>query len=392
MTDHYWALPDGISEALPDTAEALEHLRRELLDLFATWGYRLIMPPLVEFLESLRTGHGSELDLHTFKVVDPLSGRMMGIRADMTPQAVRIDAHKLPTAAPNRLCYIGSVLRTRSSHHNGSRAPIQLGAELFGHAGLDSDFEIIALGLAVLTHCRVPTLTLDIGHIGIFRALCNLAHLDADQTRTVQDILLRKSLPEVDAWLAASHLPSTVQDYFYHLPRLHGDIGILDTAQQVFATAPDSIHTALTHLQELVTRLQDHCPACTLHLDLGELSGYDYHSGIVFAAYTPGHGKAILNGGRYDGLGAAFGRARPATGFSSNLRTLASFVLSQHAPASRPRIFAPAVQDAALEERIRALRGAGQCVVRGLAGQDFTAADLGCEQQLVQRDGQWVVE
>ncbi|WGZ92584.1 MAG: ATP phosphoribosyltransferase regulatory subunit [Candidatus Thiothrix putei] len=389
-THHYWALPDGISEALPDEAEALEQLRRNLLDLYATWGYRLVMPPLVEFMESLRTGHGTHLDVQTFKLTDQLSGRMMGVRADMTPQIARIDAHKLQTEQPNRLCYMGTVLRTRS-FHDGSRSPLQVGAELFGHAGLDSDFEVISLLLETLTHCQIPDLLLDIGHVGIFRSLARAAGLDTAQERHFYDMLVRKSLPEIDAWLATTNLPADISTCLQQLPRLNGAVEILDQAAALFANAPSDVQDALTYLRTLTTRVAAHFPACNIHVDLAELSGYDYHTGIVYGVYTSGMGREVARGGRYDGIGEAFGRTRPATGFSTDLRTLATFALPQQQRAGNASIFAPAVQDASLEQLIRTLRSQQQRVIRALDGQTHNAAALGCSQQIIQQDGHWNV-
>lgn len=389
--DQYWALPDGISEALPDEAEALEQLRRRLLDLFATWGYRLVMPPMVEFMESLSIGHGSNLDVQTFKLTDQLSGRMMGLRADMTPQVARIDAHKLQTDLPNRLCYIGSVLRTRSFHRDGSRSPLQVGAELFGHAGQDSDFEVISLLLETLNQCHVPDLVLDIGHVGIFRTLAREAGMNAQQESEFYDMLVRKSLPEMDAWLATADLPTGMADYLYQLPRLSGAPEVLEQAASVFAHAHPDIRAALAHLQTLVTRISASFPNCNIHVDLAELSGYDYHTGIVYGIYTPGMGREIARGGRYDGIGEAFGRKRPATGFSTDLRTLATFALKQSQPAGQASIFAPADQDTGLDALIRELRSQGNTVIRALDGQTDTPAALGCNQQITRQNGQWVV-
>jgi ATP phosphoribosyltransferase regulatory subunit len=387
-THHYWALPDGISEALPDEAEALEQLRRSLLDLYATWGYRLVMPPLVEFMESLRTGHGTHLDVQTFKLTDQLSGRMMGVRADMTPQIARIDAHKLQTEHPNRLCYMGSVLRTRSIH-DGSRSPLQVGAELFGHAGLDSDVEVISLLLETLAHCQVPQPLLDIGHVGIFRTLAREAGMSEQQENDFYDMLVRKSLPEIDAWLAQAKLPAEVSACLQQLPRLNGSVEVLDQATTLFANAHPEVREALAYLRTLTARITTHFPQCNIHVDLAELSGYDYHTGIVYGIYTPGMGREVARGGRYDGIGEAFGRTRPATGFSTDLRTLATFGLQQTAkPAA---IFAPATQDAALEQLIRELRGQQQRVIRALEGQAPDPAALGCTQQITQHDGQWRV-
>ena len=390
-TDQYWALPDGISEALPDEAERLEQLRRELLDLYATWGYRLVMPPLVEFMESLRTGHGTHLDVQTFKLTDQLSGRMMGVRADMTPQIARIDAHKLKTEQPNRLCYIGSVLRTRAFHRDSSRSPLQVGAELFGHAGLDSDYEVIALLLETLNHCHLPDITLDIGHVGIFRALARAAGMNAQQETAFYNMLERKSLPEIDAWLATANLPADLSACLQQLPRLSGASDVLLAAETLFANAPTEVRAALDYLRTLTARIAANFPQCRIHIDLAELSGYDYHTGIVYGIYTTGIGREIARGGRYDGIGEAFGRVRPATGFSTDLRTLAKFAMPYLQPAHNAAIFAPAEHDTTLEDCIRELRTQGKRVIRALSGQTDTPATLGCTQQITKRDGQWTV-
>ena len=392
QTDQYWALPDGISEALPDEAERLEQLRRELLDLYATWGYRMVMPPLVEFMESLRTGHGTHLDVQTFKLTDQLSGRMMGVRADMTPQIARIDAHKLKTEHPNRLCYIGSVLRTRAFHRDSSRSPLQVGAELFGHAGLDSDAEVISLLLETLQHSRVTDVVLDIGHVGIFRTLAREAQFTSQQERAFYNMLERKSLPEIETWLHNANLPLAMCEWLRRLPCLHGDASVLVQARDIYANAHPDIRAALDYLGTLVERINAQFPSCTLHIDLAELSGYDYHTGITYAVYVPGIGREIARGGRYDGIGEAFGRVRPATGFSTDLRALAKFAYRAAMPTTTPLIFAPAQQDQQLERQIRTLRQQGLHIIRGLTDSSATPQDLGCTQQLLQQhDGTWQV-
>ncbi|MEZ5478453.1 MAG: ATP phosphoribosyltransferase regulatory subunit [Thiolinea sp.] len=388
-SDQYWALPDGITEALPEEAARLEYLRREILDLYATWGYQLVMPPLVEFVQSLTTGVGSSLDVQTFRITDQYTGRMMGLRADMTPQIARIDAHKLQTEHPNRLCYIGSVLHTRALREGGSRSPLQVGAELFGHAGLDSDFEILSLLLATLEYCNVKQPTLDIGHVGIFRELASQAGFDHAQENTFFDMLERKSLPEIDAWLAASGLPEHLSRMLAVLPRLHGPIAILDEAKQALQQASPPVQEALDYLQALGERLQAAFPACNLHVDLTELSGYDYHTGIVYAVYSPDSGHEIARGGRYDGVGKWFGRARPATGFSTDLRLLSGSATP--AAAMPQRIFAPADHEAPLEQLIADLRRQGRCVVRQLQGTTQTARQADCNYQIIQDHGQWTV-
>lgn len=390
MTDQYWALPDGISEALPEESWRLEHLRRHLLDVYATWGYQMVMPPLVEYMQSLNTGIGSNLDLQTFKVTDQLTGRTLGIRADMTPQIARIDAHKLQTEHPNRLCYIGSVLRTQAFNEDGSRSPLQVGAELFGHAGEDSDFEVIALLLTTLKHCQVPEITLDIGHVDIFRSLAAQAGLSTQQEQTFFDMLERKSLPDIEAWLAIANLPALEAEMLRQLPRLYGKSDILEQAASLLSAANAEVKTALVYLSSLVTRIQQEFPDCRIHVDLTELSGYDYHTGIVYAVYAQGSGREIARGGRYDGIGKIFGRARPATGFSTDLKLLNRYWQAQ---APQPtKIFAPANTDPCLSSTIQQLRAQGHWIVRQLQGDTVkTPQDAGCGQQLIKHGNEWII-
>lgn len=389
-TDQYWALPDGISEALPEESWRLENLRRSLLDVYATWGYQMVMPPLVEYMQSLNTGIGSNLDLQTFKVTDQLTGRTMGIRADMTPQIARIDAHKLQTEHPNRLCYIGSVLRTRAFNEDGSRSPLQVGAELFGHAGEDSDFEVIALLLTTLKHCQVPDITLDIGHVDIFRSLAAQASLSLQQEQTFFDMLERKSLPDIENWLAAAKLPKAETEMLRQLPRLYGKPEILAYALEVLDHANQQVKEAIHYLNSLVKRIQQEFPDCRIHVDLTELSGYDYHTGIVYAVYAQGSGREIARGGRYDGIGKVFGRARPATGFSTDLRILTRYWQAQ--PQQPTKIFAPTDTDPCLSTMIQHLRSQGHWVIRQLQGDTVkTPQDAGCGQQLIKHGNEWII-
>lgn len=385
----YWALPDGIHEALPHDAMRLEQLRRELLDLYQSWGYQLVMPPLVEYLESLRIAQGSDLDLQTFKLTDQLNGRMMGVRADMTPQVARMDAHKLCANEVNRLCYIGTVLRTRSFHRDGSRAPLQVGAELFGHAGVDSDLEVLTLLLNTLIHCQVPNILLGIGHVGVFTGLVTQTQLSEAQQKEYLAILERKALPELDQWLNKLSCSTDHRAMLQALPRLYGGVEVLQDARTAFKTANKTVLEALDYLQSMVTTLQQDFPTCRIHIDLAELSGYSYHTGIVYAAYTPGTGREIARGGRYDGIGEAFGCARPATGFSTNLHELVRYLPSSTTPSSA--ILAPAQRDPALDRVIAELRAQGECVIRLLDGQTTTAHDLGLTRQLVFMSGQWIL-
>ena len=265
-----------------------------------------------------------------------------------------------------------------------------MGAELFGHAGLDSDVEIITLLLETLRRSSVPEPVLDLGHVGIFRALSQAAHFTPAQERAFYAMLERKSLPEIDQWLQQTQLPADIQTYLRQLPRLHGDASVLQTAREAFANADPIIQEHLNYLQTLVERITQTFPECRVHIDLAELSGYDYHTGIVYAVYLAGFGREIARGGRYDGIGEAFGRVRPATGFSTDLRTLARFAYTTIALPQNDVIFAPAVSDPTLEDYIRTLRNQGSCVVRELAGLEQTPHTLGCTHTLVQEaDGQW---
>ncbi|WP_038053547.1 ATP phosphoribosyltransferase regulatory subunit [Thioalkalivibrio sp. ALJ1] len=391
MTDiNRWLLPDGLEEALPDAARRLEALRRRVLDQFDTWGYDLVMPPLAEYLESLLTGAGHALDLQTFKLTDQMTGRMMGVRADLTPQVARIDAHRLRVEGTNRLCYVGSALRTRADEWSGSRSPLQAGAELFGHDGLDSDIEIIRLMLATLSVCGVEHTSLDLGHVGIYRALARDAGLDESQEQDFFDQLQRKSVPEIEDTLARwqdTGMDAAACARLRRLADLNGDATVLDTARKALEGAPTEVVTALDHLQAVVARLEASEPGLDLHLDLAELRGYAYHTGLVFAAFVPGSGQAIARGGRYNEIGRVFGRARAATGFSTDLRAFVRRENGQKGPA-RQTVAAPATGGADLEAAIADLRARGQRVVRELEGQNNESPT---DARLERRDGQWTV-
>jgi len=393
-----WLLPDGINESLPDEAEKLETLRRELVDLFATWGYRLVMPPLVEYLESLRAGMGTQLDLQTFKITDQLNGRMMGIRADITPQVARIDAHRLTkgdTDAPvNRLCYLGTVLRTRSEQQGGSRSPVQVGAELFGHAGIESDFEIISLMLHTLHSQKINRLVLDLGHVGITNGLADHIGLTPQQREQYFDMLARKSIPEIESWVVQQSFSETDSEMLRALPLLSGSAGIIATAKHSLRSAGKPVLDALDHVQGISDLLVSYCPTLECHIDLSEMRGYAYHTGILFSVYVKDNGCCIANGGRYDGIGEAFGNHRPAIGFSTDLRTLAQ--LSSNAreePAGNDAILAPYALDKSLDRLIDQLRSKGECVIRALDTKTkFTPGQLGCNRTLEKQGDDWVVK
>ncbi|OBS08808.1 ATP phosphoribosyltransferase regulatory subunit [Acidihalobacter prosperus] len=386
----YWLLPEGIEETLPPAAARLENVRRELLDLYRVWGYELVIPPLIEYLESLLTGAGRELDLETFKLTDQLNGRLMGVRADITPQVARIDAHRLRREGPTRLCYMARVLRTRPQGQGGTRSPLQVGAELYGHAGPDSDIEIIRLMLATLQVCGVGQIHLDLGHIDIFRCLIEAAGMDADAEAELFELLQRKAATEMAERLRAGGLNGLHRQRFLDLVGLNGGLEVLAEARSRYAGVDARIDAALDYLDQVADVIAREAPQVELCFDLGELRGYHYHSGLVYAAYVPGRGQELARGGRYDGIGKAFGRARPATGFSADLESLLE-VGAREEPSQTGRIYAPAQGDEALSRRIRQLRDEGRIVVRALSGQEDDASAMGCDQMLVRHGDQWLL-
>jgi ATP phosphoribosyltransferase regulatory subunit len=390
MNNERWLLPEGIEELLPPQAERLEKLRRALLDLFYSWGYELVMPPLVEYLDSLLTGTGNDLDIQTFKLTDQISGRLMGVRADITPQVARIDAHRLQgRQGPVRLCYEGTVLHTRGDGLGGSRSFAQIGAELYGYGGVDSDAEMLSLMLETLTVAGIDQVYVDLGHVGIFRALTAAAGLNGEQEGVLFDALQRKAMPEVQALLAGLEMPAEARQALAELGWLNGDADILPKARQCLGKDA-AVQRALDELEQVAQRVSRHYPAVPLHFDLAELRGFHYHTGVVFAAYQSGQGKSIAQGGRYDDIGKVFGRARPATGFSADLRSL--IALGGAGQSVSGGIFAPADDDPALWGKIRELRAAGERVVCQLPGQEGGAAAAGCKRKLLSQDGNWVVQ
>jgi ATP phosphoribosyltransferase regulatory subunit len=393
MRNERWLLPEGIDELLPEEARRLEALRRDLLDLHAGWGYELVITPFIEYLDSLLTGTGRDLELQTFKLTDQLSGRMLGVRADITPQAARIDAHQLRREEPTRLCYLGSVLRTRGEGLAESRSPLQLGAELYGHAGVDSDVEVLCLMMATLRVAGIDDVYLDLGHVGIFRGLARDAGLDPEREAAVFAALQRKAEPEVVALVETWGLPAPAGRRLIALTGLNGDDEVVARARAELAGAPADVLAAVDDVEAVAGALRRCLPGVPLHYDLAELRGYGFHSGVVFAAFVPGEGQEVARGGRYDHIGEVFGRARPATGFSADLKTMLR-VGRFKAPAAARRVFAPgpAEADAALERVIDELRANGWTVLRELPGQTGDAAAMGCGHCLRRRAGGWVVE
>ena len=377
-----WLLPEYIADALPQEAMQIERLRRKVLDLFRVHGYELVMPPLLEYLESLLTGSGSDLKLRTFKLVDQLSGRTLGVRADMTPQVARIDAHLLNRQGVTRLCYCDSVLHTLPASQAASREPIQLGAELYGYSGIEADLEAIRLLADVLTTAGTPASRIDIGHVGVFRALVQVAELEPELEARILQLLQVKDVPGLRECCA--DIAEPYRSAFLRLPELFGGTDFLDKAAGELPSIP-AIKAALESLQALRKAM----PELPLSFDLADLRGYHYHNGVVFAAYYPGFPSAIARGGRYDGVGKDFGRARPATGFSMDLREIAR--LATIAEPSRAILSSYSAADPALATVVKELRQQGEVVVELLPGETLNEGPV-CNRQLVNCNGQWVIQ
>lgn len=378
-----WLLPDGVEEILPKKAWQIDAFRRKALDLFYSWGYELVIPPLIEHQESLLIAMGSDIDLQTFKLTDQLSGRTLAIRADITPQTARIDAHSYQQQGPARFCYIGTVVRTKPKTQLSSRLPIELGAELYGDASLESDKEVIQLMLESIALAGAGKAHLDLGHIGIYRGLVEAAGLDYDVIELLSDAMERKAASEVKQIVAAHVSDPTLGKLIFALVELNGDINILEKANTLMQNAPESVKQALRQLEELAQWISEHFSDTPLFIDFAELRSYQYHTGLVFAAYINGVGHAVANGGRFDGIGKAFGRARPATGFTVNVNSL----LRQMACLQLPSlILAPNDNSPALAEKIQELRSQGQRVVKSLP---HTERPKNCQFQLELQEGQW---
>lgn len=375
-----WLLPEYVEDILPAEALGIERLRARLLEVFRVHGYQLVIPPLLEYTDSLLTGTGHDLDLRTFKLVDQLSGRMMGVRADMTPQVARIDAHLLNREGVTRLCYCGTVLHTRPRGLHATREPMQMGAEIYGHASIESDIEIQQLLLAALAACGLEGARVDISHVGVFRAIAQHAGLDEGLESQLLAAVRTKDRPQLRALSAA--LDERSRTAFMDLLELYGGPEVLARARACLPAYPE-VEAALRDIETLIEGV-GHAPG----IDLADLRGYHYHSGIVFAAYHGGLANAIALGGRYDEVGEAFGRARPATGFSLDLRQWVRLA----PPVKRNgAILAPYGSDAALQARISALRASGEIVIVELPGHEHTRAELGCDRQLVLKNGNWEI-
>lgn len=378
-----WLLPEYIEDVLPAEAARIETLRRSLLDLFKVHGYQYVIPPMLEYMESLITGVGHDLDLATFKVVDQLTGRLMGVRADMTPQAARIDAHLLNHQGITRLCYAGSVLRTRPDGLAQTREPLQLGAELYGHAGIASDIEIQRLLIKALHAIGIEQVHLDFSHVNVFGSLIESSQINPQLEQDLYAALKSKDQSAVAA--LTNGLDKATREALLNLTELNGDKTILAKAAELLPSTP-AIKQALDSLAQAADGLQD--LGVSVSFDLSELRGYHYHSGIVFAAYAQGYKGPLALGGRYDEVGQAFGRARPATGFSLDLRG----VVTALSPAqSEMAIFAPAQNDSSLVDKIAALRAEGYVVIQELPGVTSDFAELNCNKKLEHYNSGWHV-
>lgn len=377
-----WLLPESIEDILPLEARRIERLRRALLDEFVLHGYELVMPPLLEYVESLLTGSGHDMDLRTFKLVDQLSGRTMGIRADITPQVARIDAHLLNRKGVARLCYCGSVLHTLPSGLTATREPLQVGAEIYGHVGIEADVEVVRLLAQALEIAGVKTSRIDLGHVGVFRALSARGGLEAELEQELFAVLQAKDMPDLRELVM--NVAEPVRSALLALPECYGGMEALQRALKLLPGDVEIVQ-AVQDLEKLAAELVD----LPVSFDLADLRGYHYHSGVAFAAYCTGHPGAIALGGRYDKVGKAFGRGRPATGFSMDLRELSQLA---EEPALPRAILAPAGGDSGLRKAVAELRAGGNVVIEALPGHEGTWGEVGCDRQLVLRAGKWIAE
>ena len=377
-----WVLPDHIADVLPSEARHIEELRRDLLDAARCYGYELVMPPLLEHLESLLTGSGESLDLLTFKLVDQLSGRMLGLRADRTPQVARIDAHLLNRQGVTRLCYCGAVLHTRPGSPHATREPLQFGAEIYGHAGLEADLETLLLALDCLKVARVDAPGVDMADARIVKALLAGVPLPGDSLERLHAALAAKDASELT--VLTRDFPSASRQGLLALVQLYGDEKVLLEAQKVLPALP-AVQEALRSLKWLASRLD----GARVSFDLADLRGYAYYTGARFSIYAAGASDALVRGGRYDEVGAVFGRNRPATGFSLDVKGLVGVLAAR---PLRAAIRAPWRDAAELRAAIAALRAQGETVVCVLPGHESEVDEFHCDRELIERAGQWVVQ
>ncbi len=380
-----WLLPEHVCDVLPAEARHIEDLRRNLLDVARSYGFELVMPPLLEHLESLLSGTGRELDLKTFKLVDQLSGRTLGVRADTTPQVARIDAHLLNRRGVTRLCYCGPVLHTRPSGLHATREPLQLGAEIYGHPGLEADLEVQELALDALQRAGVEGLTVDLGDARIMRGVLAGSDADASMVASLHGALAAKDASAVNS--LSRGLATGTQAALAAMLRLYGGPEVIEAARHVLPAQPQ-VSAALDDLEWLAAHLQRTHSQVRVGFDLADLGGYAYYSGARFAIYARGASDSLVRGGRYDEVGAVFGRSRPAVGFSMDLKEVVMLARRRELP---PVIRAPWGEDSTLRDAVRRLREQGEAVVCVLPGHEHEGQEFECDRELVAVAGQWVV-
>jgi len=381
----YWILPDGISDALPCTASKIEHMRRKILDLFSNFGYLQVITPHVEFAGSLLTDANRDLDLYTFKVADPISGKTLGFRADITPQVARIDAHNLKGTGINRLCYIGSVIHTKPRGLSATRCPIQVGAELYGDASLDADLEIICLMLNTLQNLDIHDIHLELAHVGIFQSIISEVQIRPNLRAKIFKALQLKDISTLNE--LTSSLPKDVIYNIKSLVNLCGGIKVLEQAKNKLKNPPIKVAQYLDNLNYLARCLHQRYPKLPLYFDLAESRGFHYHTGLLFAAFVPQLGQALAQGGRYDGV-IAYGNVRPSTGFSADLKTLVTLT-NNVKELSDSKIWAPFAEDLTLWQAICELRMQNKCVIQAHSKEEATSA--GCDKQLIFTANKWQI-
>ena len=385
-----WVLPEGIDEALPLEAARIEGLRRNIIDLFASWGYNLVVTPLAEHLESFLLDDKDDLQIQTFKLIDQLSGRMLGVRPDMTPQIARIDAHSLRENSINRLCYIGQTLNTRAAGAGQSRSPLQVGAEIYGHKGVGSTAEILRLMIEMLRMLAVKDVHIVLGHVGIYSMLVEASGLEKDQCRTLAELMRTKSRNEAQNYLGDCGISDKYRGLLVDLIDFYGELSLLPEAKKRLAGVVPAVAAVIDEIE--ITAQAIESDDITLHCDLLEAPGYHYEDGLVFAAFVPGAGQEIARGGRYDGIGKVFGRARPGIGFTSDLRLLAKFCNSVKVwSAKKELVYAPLSGGTDMMKKVFELRQSGKCVIIQL-DEDDQPGKHGCTHILCEEKGGWLVK
>ena len=389
MPSNTWLLPAGIEEVLPPQAAELDKLCRRIIDQFSTWGYELVIPPLIEYLDTLFTGTDEDLELQTFKVIDQLNGKLMGIRADTTPQVARIEVHNLKRNRPSRLCYIGTALHTLPGGPGGARSLLQVGAELYGHKGCESDAEILALMLKTLQLAGLQDVHVDIGHVGILHGLIKPLGLSPERENEIYSRVQRKAVDELRELLAQWNIAGDCDTALLELMNMEGDATMLDDVRAILRPCSEELCGYVDDLQKIAELTGRQVKNAPLFFDVTEFRGYHYHTGITFAAYVPGESHGIAFGGRYDDIGQAFGQPCPATGFSTDANKL--YQLASCSEPPKKGIFAPAPEIPGLCDLVEKLRNQGETVICNLPGQTGGPAELGCDREIIMEHGRWKV-